>query len=264
MSCFKKGCECRFSFPSAPSMHHSILFDETKPVSFYDFSDFSETRSPFLVLPKRRIGDLFLNTHSHIATSVFSCNTNVQIGDYGHMYYVTLYVNKGNQKEETKAHLNTTNALSRRLHRQIANKNVSDEATPDFVEGLSRVLSGIRAHMLSSIISPPLAHLLVCQDSRFSFSHEFSHLLVSQIEDYLDGNTINFKPRNRKSKDGKKTYWPDSTVYDIIYRPETLEDVCAYDLMMKYERGYYNGKKTLLTIPSCHLQTITQAVRLST
>ena len=117
---------------------------------------------------------------------------------------MTLHVNKGNQKEETKAHLNITNALSRRLHRQISNKNDSDEATPDFVEGLSRVLSGIRDHMSSSIISPPLAHLLVCQDSRFSFSHEFSHLLVSQIEDYLDGNTINFKPRNRKSKGGKK------------------------------------------------------------
>ena len=66
---------------------------------------------------------------------------------------------------------------------------------PDFVEGLSRVLSGIRAHMSSSIISPPLAHLLVCQDSRFTFSHEFSYLLVSQLEDFLDDKPINFKPR---------------------------------------------------------------------
>ena len=58
--------------------------------------------------------------------------------------------------------------------------------------------------MSSSIISPPLAHLLVCQDSRFTFSHEFSYLLVSQIEAHLDDKDIDFKLRNCKGKSKKK------------------------------------------------------------
>eukprot|EP00957_Ditylum_brightwellii_P066737 5064399-Ditylum_brightwellii.AAC.1 len=56
-------------------------------------------------------------------------------------------------------------------------QDVSDP--PDFIEGLSLILSGTRAHMASSIISPPLANLLDCQDSIFNFSHEFSSPLSS-------------------------------------------------------------------------------------
>ena len=221
MSCFKKGCECRFCIPADRSICHSILLhEEIKPTNFYDFTASPTKVCPFLVLQKRRISNLFLNTNNEIASSIFSCNTNVQIGDDGHMYYVTLYESKGNQKEETRAYLNVSNALSRCLHRQMANTSDSTEATPDFVEGLSRVLSGIQAHMSSSIISPPLAHLLVCQDSRFTFSHDFSYLLVSQIEGHLDGKSIHFKPRNCKNKYGKKKYWPDSTVYDIVHHPK--------------------------------------------
>ena len=82
--------------------------------------------------------------------------------------------------------------------------NYSTETPPDFAEGLSRLLSGIRAHMSSSIISPPLAHLLVCQDSRFTFSHGFSFLLVSQIKAHLDDKDIEFKLRHCKGKGKKK------------------------------------------------------------
>ena len=120
---------------------------------------------------------------------------------------------------------------------------------PDFAEGLSCLLSRIRAHMSSSIISPPMAHLLVCQDSRFTFSHEFSYLLVSQIEAHLDDKDIDFKLRNCKGKSKKKTYWSDSTVNDIVYRPDCLVEKGAYELLMNYERGYYNGSNNTKSLP---------------
>ena len=160
------------------------------------------------------------------------------------MYYVALYIFKNTQKKEKRAYLNVTTALTRRIHRQMANIESCSHEPPDFAEGLSWLLSGIRAHMSSSIISPPLAHLMVCQDSIFTFSHDFSYLLVSKIEDYLDDKPVNFKSRNCKGKHGKKQFWADSFVNDIVYRSDCLAEVCAYELILHYERGYYNRNNT--------------------
>ena len=199
-------------------------------------------------MPKRLKADMFLNTHNPIASNIFACNTNVQVGDYGHVFNSTLYSSKNNQKEETRAYLNVSTMFSRRIHYQIQNNNSTETPPTDFTEGLSRVLSGIRAHMSSSIISPPLAHLLVCQESRFAFSHDFSHLPLSQIEAYLDDKPIHFRPRFQKGKNEQNKHWPDSTVYDIVFRSEQLENLCAYELMMTYERGYYYGSKSQSSI----------------
>ena len=157
------------------------------------------------------------------------------------MFYVTLYTSKNNQKEEKRSYLNAATAVSRRIHRQAVTHDSFDDSPADFAEGLSQLLSGIRAHMSSSIISPPLAHLLVCQDSRFKFSHDFAYLLVSQIEDHLEEKDTNFKLRYCKDKNSKKTYWSDSTVNDIVYHPECLTIVGAYESLMHYKQGYYNG-----------------------
>ena len=114
-SCFKKGCECQNNLPAALSPNHSIMFDESKPVTFHDFNGSSTTVHPFLVLPQRLQGDSFLNTHNYYTTSIFSCNKNVQIGDAGHMFYVTLYTSKNNQKEEKIAYLNNATSISRKF-----------------------------------------------------------------------------------------------------------------------------------------------------
>jgi hypothetical protein len=88
-------------------------------------------------------------------------------------FHATVYSAKNNQKEETRAFLNTTNATSRCIHCQIASPVLATSGDPDFVHGIFCVLTGIHANMKSSIIAPSIAHLLVCQDSRFIFSHDF-------------------------------------------------------------------------------------------
>ena len=76
-------------------------------------------RYPFQVVTKRLQGDQFLNVHNTIASYLFSCNTNIQIGEVDHMYYNTLYGSKSTQKENTRSFMNVSNALSRRITNQI-------------------------------------------------------------------------------------------------------------------------------------------------
>ena len=72
------------------------------------------------------------------------------------------------------------------------------ETSPSFIEGLSRVLIGIRAHISSYVISAPLAYHIVTKGSRFEFSHEFSYFLLAQLEDFIEGKPISVKIRSRK------------------------------------------------------------------
>ncbi len=62
---------------------------------------------------------------------------------------------------------------------------------PSFGEGLSRVLSGLNAATTRSVISATMAHLIPCNSgSRFVYSHEFSDILVSQMEATLEGQDV--------------------------------------------------------------------------
>ncbi len=59
---------------------------------------------------------------------------------------------------------------------------------PRFVEGLSRVLSGLNAATTRNVISATMAYLIPCNNGlRFVYSHEFSDLLVGQMEASLEG-----------------------------------------------------------------------------
>ena len=78
----------------------------------------------------------------------------------------------------------------------------SDE--PDFVEGLSRVLSGIRAHLSSNVMSATMGHLLVTQGSRFSFSHSFSNLLLTQLQDLINEKEVRCRFKKKQAKTEKK------------------------------------------------------------
>ncbi len=63
---------------------------------------------------------------------------------------------------------------------------------PNFGEGLSRLLSGLNAATTRNDISATMAHLIPCNGgSRFVFSHEFSDLLVGQMEASLEGQETN-------------------------------------------------------------------------
>ena len=154
----------------------------------------------FRIKQKRTYGDQFLNAHSIPTRDLLACNTNVQLGCINHMYYATHYASKSTQEEDTKSYNRVCNAIVKRIERQASELkegelNMSDNDTesdqcqfnnvPDSVEGLSRLLSGISAHMCSNIVAAPLGHFIVDNDSRFLYSHKFSNLLLSQLEDYI-------------------------------------------------------------------------------
>lgn len=121
-------------------------------------------------------------------SNLVGSNTNIQIGDFAHVYYSTLYTSKTTQKDDTASFLAVSNALDRRITKAMNEGTASDE--PDFVEGLSRVLSGIRAHLSSNVMSATMGHLLVTQGSRFSFSHSFSNLLLTQLQDLINEKEV--------------------------------------------------------------------------
>ena len=102
---------------------------------------------------------------------------------------------------------------------------------PSFGEGLSRLLSGLNAATTRNVISATMAHLIPCNGgSRFVFSHEFSDLLVGQMEASLEGQETNVRIQSNKSKDGIIKTWPDSLADDYIHRPidEKFEQMCSY------------------------------------
>jgi hypothetical protein len=70
---------------------------------------------------------------------------------------------------------------------------------PNFGEGLSRVLSDLNAATTRNVISAPMAHLIPYNNgSRFLYSHDFSDLLVGQMEATLEGQGINVRIRSNK------------------------------------------------------------------
>jgi hypothetical protein len=78
---------------------------------------------------------------------------------------------------------------------QIIEQGGSEHFTqvPNFSVGLGHVLSGIMAHLSSTVISATMAWHLMTNDSRFKFSHEFSPILLSQFESWLRDEDINFR-----------------------------------------------------------------------
>jgi hypothetical protein len=62
------------------------------------------------------------------------------------------------------------------------------------------------------------------------FSHEFSDLLVGQMEATLEGQDINVRIRTSKVPDGELKFWLDSLADDYIHRPQQkeFEDICFF------------------------------------
>ena len=222
----KKGCECRFNLPMMIWPQTSIEFDLTKKMKWFHIDGSITERYPFQVITKRLQGDQFLNVHNTIASYLFSCNTNIQIGEVDHMYYNTLYGSKSTQKEDTRSFMNVSNALSRRITNQIdknkeniskVNDNRRQEDGHDFIEGLCCLLSGVTANLSSSVVSAPLGHVLMIKGSRFQFSHEFSPLLLTQIKDVLEGKEhVSYYLRKGYNDKGEQITWPEMFANNYI------------------------------------------------
>lgn len=73
-------------------------------------------------------------------------------------------------------------------------KRSAHDAHNDFTKSLCFVLLGLRAATSRHVVSAKMAHLLVSLNgTRFTFSHDYNHLLVSQLEVTLQGDPVNVR-----------------------------------------------------------------------
>jgi hypothetical protein len=161
--------------------------------------------------PKRCVSDVFLNTNNSTVSKIFGYNDNVAMGNRNCIYYVTLYNTKGNQEEKQFPFLKHFTAIAKRIRKlcekeneirdQIENDEEINIEEPHFSVGLGPVFSGILAHLSSTVLSATMAWHLVLKESRFQFSHEFSHILLSQFKSWLVGEDIHFRYRRTKNKE---------------------------------------------------------------
>ena len=79
-SCFKKGPECRTELPQKHTQIACIQFDEDNSINWYFIDGSVKKVIPFKYVPKRNIGDQFMNINNDIAV-IIQCNNNVIIGN---------------------------------------------------------------------------------------------------------------------------------------------------------------------------------------
>ena len=227
-SCFKKGCKCRFLHPfqSTPCtyIHKDKGDDNINETFLFSLDGTIKSVYPFMILSKRPIGCQFINAHNKSISEVFNFNTNIQIGDASQVFYSTLYTSKSTQDADSEKQLCIGRAVIKRMKRLLEENqtNGCDQTTsePSFGEGLSRVLSGLNAATTRNVVSSTMAHLISCNNgSQFSFSYDFSDLLVGQMEATLEGQDINVRIRTSKIPGGEFKCWPDSLADDYIHRP---------------------------------------------
>lgn len=243
-SCFKKSCECRFLFPFRYNESTRLEPEELDPEVLIPWHRLSDPEvvwlSPWTLIPKRDIGCEYVNTYNLACSDVFNCNTNVQIGDVSQVYYSTLYGSKSTQKEDSERVQRILHAVVRRLLKieediMLGRKGLLD-ANDDFTKSLCILLSGMRAATSRHVVSATLAHLIVSLNgTRFTFSHDFGHLLVSQLEATLEGSPVDVRVRTTKV-DGETYFWPDSSSEDYIHRPNSLDGMCSYEMAMYYKK----------------------------
>jgi hypothetical protein len=189
------------------------------------------------------------STSIHIIhpSCMFNFNTNIQIGEVSQVFYSTLYTSKSTQEEDSEKQLRIGRAIIKRLKRLLEENTPIDlsndecnQATlePSFCKGLCRVLSGLNAATTRNVISATMAHLVPSNGgSRFVFSHDFSELLVGQLEATLEGQDVNVRIRTSKLTNRDIKSWPDSLADDYIHRPrhQEFEHMSFYEMTRSYK-----------------------------
>ena len=243
-SCFKKGCECRFHLPRPFTMEPEIYYDENNMYDWYNIDGTKRGICRYEYMPRRNIGDQFLNVNNDVASCVLGCNTNIGLADRSCFYYVTMYSSKQNQKEEKKVFLTLCEGLHRRILRrenELIESNLSNDEiennmnAEDYSEGFRRVLSAMFAHTSNDIISATMAHLLLHQEDRFSFSHDFMVIPTPHLLGWYDDEDLYFRLRTVSKKTEEKKQVADYFYQNMINRPSELEHLSCYELIMWYE-----------------------------
>ena len=140
------------------------------------------------------------------------------MGDASCLYYNTLYKTKNTQKEDKATCRKSCAQIGHRVLRaaeqtdgddldSTGDKNGESYELSKEREGLGRILTGTYVMCARDTVSSPLAHILIVQDrQQVVYSHGFTPLLISQLEDCLEGKDMSCKLRvNREEKKGKLT-----------------------------------------------------------
>jgi hypothetical protein len=159
------------------------------------------------------MGCQYINPHNLPTLNVFNFNTNIQTGDVLQVFYSTLYTSKSTQEEDSEKQLRIRCAVIKWIKRLLEKTSPSESSNdgcnqamlePSFREGLCRVLSGLDVATTRNGISATMAHLMLLNGvSCFVFSHDFSDLLVGQMEATLEGQDVNVCIRTSKLTDGQ-------------------------------------------------------------
>ena len=205
--------------------------------------------APWMIIPRRPMGFQWMNIHNKTLSEIFNCNTNVQVGDPFHMFYITFYNLKSTQEEDGLRAKRIAESLVRRLIRLQdgirAKIHLANNPENAFAEGLCRMLGGMNAATSCYVVSATIGHLLICQKgTRFMFSHDFSDLLVGQLEAAVEGSPVDFHVRvNRYNNHCFE--WRDVLAHDYIHRPikPMFENMCAYEMSIKYRKKYLSFKQ---------------------
>lgn len=204
----------------------------------------------FVVDIHRPQGCQFMNVYNRVLSHLFTCNTNVAAGDSGQTWYQTLYNCKNTQTDDREPRDVVARSVIRRLiraqrekeERELAGSAEEVGEVNTWVEGLSRVLSGINAATSRNVISAPMSHNLASNGgSRFHFSHQFAELLIGQLSDVLDPDRkhkVSAILRKCKKEGEDATSWRDISANDYIYRPGVLDGICFYHHSMYYTKLY--------------------------
>ncbi len=135
-----------------------------------------------------------------------------------------------------------TRLLEESTSREISSDGCNQATLePSFREQLCRVLSGLNAATTRNVISATMAHLIPLNGGLcFDFSHNFSDLLVGQMDATLEGQDVNLRIRPGKVTNGKMTSWPDSLADDYIHCPQhqDFEHMSFYEMSRCYKKVF--------------------------
>ena len=238
-----------FPFMAQPEETQLFSDPDKKATLFYTLDGGKHKRMGFVVELKRPQGCQYLNTHSDPISVILNCNTNVQTGDWAHCFYQIFYETKVAIKEDSLPMDLVARSIVWRLlnaqdaYRQREAEGEERDANSDWLDGLSTLLSGINAASSRTVTSAPMAASLVMTGrDRFIFSHNFSELLLGQMEAVLHGEDVSFICRRCKDKDNKNIQWPDVSANDYLHRPETIHNMCFAEQITKYSKAYKQVK----------------------
>jgi hypothetical protein len=99
---------------------------------------------------------------------------------------------------------------------------------------------------------------MLLNGTRLAYSHDFSHLIVSQLETSLEGNPINVHISPSKI-DGTSYLWTKSSSDDYIDCPKVLQNKCAFQMVI-YVKKTLKIKRTLSRVLNCKKPSMMRTV----